>query len=140
MHGYTFGSGVEIAMMCDVRIGSKDLIIGLPETSLGIIPAAGGTQTIPRQIRLGYALDLLLLAKQIDAMHALDQGLIDYCISSDKIIEFSYNLLKSLSFNTRELIKMTKTMVSEGLDLTLNKDLDFESRKCFEYIIETRQW
>jgi enoyl-CoA hydratase/carnithine racemase len=140
MHGYTFGSGVEIAMMCDVRIGSKDLIIGLPETSLGIIPAAGGTQTIPRQIRLGYALDLLLLAKQIDAMHALDQGLIDYCISSDKIIEFSYNLLKSLSSNTRELIKMTKTMVSEGLDLTLNKALDFESRKCFEYIIETRQW
>lgn len=140
IHGYTFGSGVEIAMLCDVRIGTKDLIIGLPETSLGIIPAAGGTQTIPRQIGLGHTLDLLLLARQIDVNQALEKGLIDYCISGDKIIEFSYDLLKSLSSNTRELIKMTKTMVSEGLDLTLNKALDFESRKCIEYIIETRQW
>ena len=87
LHGYTFGSGVEIAMLCDLRIATEDTIIGLPETGLGIIPAAGGTQTIPRQIGLGHSLDLLLLGKQIEVDKSLEIGLIDYALK--KIVSLS---------------------------------------------------
>ncbi len=50
LHGYVFGSGIEMAMCCDIRIASDDAVFGLPEVALGIIPAAGATQTVPRAI------------------------------------------------------------------------------------------
>src|SRR5512136_916022 len=48
LHGYVLGSGMEIALLCDLRIASDDVVFGLPEVGLGIIPGAGGTQTLPR--------------------------------------------------------------------------------------------
>ena len=50
LHGYVLGSGIEIALCCDIRIASEDVRFGLPEVGLGIIPAAGATQTLPRVI------------------------------------------------------------------------------------------
>ena len=47
MHGFVIGSGLEMAMLCDIRIASEDAVFGLPEAALGMLPAAGGTQTIP---------------------------------------------------------------------------------------------
>ena len=56
IHGYVLGSGVEIALFCDIRIASEEAVFGLPEVSLGMIPAAGGTQTLPRMIGKGRGL------------------------------------------------------------------------------------
>ena len=139
LHGYTFGSGVEIAMLCDIRIATKDTIIGLPETGLGIIPAAGGTQTIPRKIGLGHALDLLLLGSHVEVDKSLEIGLIDYNIEENYIMEFAYSLLDGLCRNPKELNTLTKSIISQGLELSLTKGLDLEAKKCVEYIIETRQ-
>ncbi|MBM3148712.1 MAG: enoyl-CoA hydratase/isomerase family protein, partial [Chloroflexi bacterium] len=50
LHGYVLGSGIEIALCCDIRIASDDVQFGLPEVALGIIPAAGATQTLPRVV------------------------------------------------------------------------------------------
>ena len=60
LHGYVLGSGIEIALCCDIRIASEDVRIGLPEVGLGIIPAAGGTQTLPRIVGRARALEMLL--------------------------------------------------------------------------------
>ena len=139
LHGYTFGSGVEIAMLCDVRIATENTIISLPETGLGIIPAAGGTQTIPRQIGLGHSLDLLLLGKQIEVDKSLEIGLIDYCIEENYIVEFAHSLLDSLCRNPRELNQLTKSIILQGLELSLAQGLDLEAKRCIEYIIETGQ-
>ena len=62
LHGYVLGSGLEIALLCDLRIISQDCIFGLPEASLGMIPAAGGTQTLPRITDQASALYLLLFS------------------------------------------------------------------------------
>ncbi len=53
LHGYVLGSGIEIALCCDIRIASADVRLGMPEVDLGIIPAAGGTQTLPRAVGRG---------------------------------------------------------------------------------------
>ena len=53
LHGYVFGSGLELALCCDIRIAAPNAIFGLPETSLGFIPAAGATQTSAKDRRLG---------------------------------------------------------------------------------------
>ena len=62
LHGYVLGSGIEIALFCDLRIASEDAIFGLPEVGLGILPGAGGTQTLPRVMGTSGALDMLLTA------------------------------------------------------------------------------
>src|SRR4030066_2566316 len=60
VHGYVLGSGIEIALSCDIRIASEDTKFALPEVGLGILPAAGGTQTLPRAIGRARALEMLL--------------------------------------------------------------------------------
>src|SRR4030042_4589916 len=60
LQGYVLGSGIEIALYCDLRIASDDVVFGLPEVGLGLLPAAGGTQTLPRTIGRARALEMLL--------------------------------------------------------------------------------
>lgn len=77
--GKCLGGGLELALACDARIASqaKATGFGLPETQLGLIPGAGGTQRLPRQIDLSVALDMILTGKTIDANKARRLGLVD---------------------------------------------------------------
>lgn len=76
VHGFCLGGGLEIALACDIRIASPDALFSLPETGLGLIPGAGGTQRLPRLIGLGRALDLMLTGDRIDAEEAHRIGLV----------------------------------------------------------------
>ena len=67
IHGYALGAGCEMTMYCDLRLASDDARLGLPETSLGYLPTAGGSQTLPRFIGQGRALDMILSAEPIGA-------------------------------------------------------------------------
>ena len=76
VHGFCLGGGLEMALACDIRIASPDALFSLPETGLGLIPGAGGTQRLPRLIGLGRALDLMLTGDRIDAAEAYRVGLV----------------------------------------------------------------
>ena len=77
LHGFVIGSGIEIASFCDVKIATKTAKFSMPESSLGLIPAAGGTQTLPRSIGISNSLKMLLTNLQIDAKTAKKNGLIN---------------------------------------------------------------
>lgn len=77
LKGYTLGSGLEIALMCDVRIASPDIRAALPEAQFGMIPAGGGTQSLTRVAGISRALSLILGAGQMSAPEALRAGVID---------------------------------------------------------------
>lgn len=77
VHGFVLGSGIEIALCCDIRIASEDTRFGLPEVGLGIIPAAGGTQTLPRVIGRARALEMLLTNRWMTAEEAYQCGLVN---------------------------------------------------------------
>lgn len=70
IHGVCMGGGLEIALACDIRMASADAIFALPETGLGLIPGAGGTQRLPRLIGIGPALDLMLTNDRIAGTEA----------------------------------------------------------------------
>src|SRR6185436_7961070 len=70
IHGFCLGGGFEIALACDIRIAAKDAKFAFPETGLGIIPGAAGTQRASRIAGLGAALDLVLTGERIDAERA----------------------------------------------------------------------
>ena len=77
LHGFVIGSGIEIASFCDVRVAAKTSKFRMPESSLGLIPAAGGTQTLPRAIGLSNSFKMLLTNSQIDSETAISIGLVD---------------------------------------------------------------
>src|SRR3972149_3658101 len=70
LHGYVLGSGLEIALCCDIRVASEDARFAVPETGLGIIPAAGGSQTLPRVMGKAQALEVLLSGRWVKAEEA----------------------------------------------------------------------
>src|SRR5574342_1245231 len=76
VNGYAFGGGLETAMACDVRLMAEGAKVGLTEVSLGIMPAFGGTQRLPRLVGPGKAKQLILTAARIDAQEALKIGLV----------------------------------------------------------------
>ncbi|MBI4571540.1 MAG: enoyl-CoA hydratase/isomerase family protein, partial [Chloroflexi bacterium] len=70
LHGYALGAGLELALLCDLRLASEEARLGVPEVGLGYIPSAGGTQTLPRAVPLGVALRMILTGDPIDAREA----------------------------------------------------------------------
>jgi enoyl-CoA hydratase/carnithine racemase len=77
LNGAALGGGLELALACDLRVAAAHAVLGLPETSLGIIPAAGGTQRLPRLVGLAKATELVLLGTRLTAAEALTLGLVN---------------------------------------------------------------
>src|SRR5688572_15521124 len=77
MHGYCFGAGLELPLCCDRRIADDGTRFALPEVSLGYIPSAGGTQTLPRVVPPGVAARMILSGEPIDSTAARRWGLVD---------------------------------------------------------------
>ena len=89
IHGVALGGGLEVALACHARVASdsKKTKLGLPESQLGLIPGAGGTQRLPRLIGVQPALDMMLTGKQIDAKKARKLGLVDDVVPPSILIE-----------------------------------------------------
>jgi enoyl-CoA hydratase/carnithine racemase len=77
INGVAFGGGLELALICDLRVAAPHAELALPETTLGIIPGAGGTQRLPRVVGEARAKELILLGKRIPADQALAWGLVN---------------------------------------------------------------
>jgi methylglutaconyl-CoA hydratase len=77
INGVAFGGGLELALVCDLRVAAAHAELALPETSLGIIPGAGGTQRLPRVVGEARAKEMILLARRLGAAEALAWGLVN---------------------------------------------------------------
>ena len=82
MHGYCFGAGLELPLLCDLRIAAEGATFALPEVTLGYIPSACGTQTLPRLLPPGVAAAMILSGEPIDTEAALRWGLVDAVASA----------------------------------------------------------
>lgn len=89
INGACLGGGLELALACDWRVATDDAKtkIGLPETQLGLIPGAGGTQRLPRLVGIAAALDLILTGKQLNASRAKKQGVVDEVVPKTALID-----------------------------------------------------
>lgn len=128
LHGYIVGSGVEIACLCDFRIASEDAVFSMPESSLAMVPAAGGTQTLSRVIGHGKALELLIANPKVGAREAKRMGLVNKIVPLGKLIEESDVLAQNLSSRCPESLAAVKSAVSGGIDMSLKQGLRLEDR------------
>ena len=97
IHGVALGGGLETALACHARVASdsKKTKLGLPESQLGLLPGAGGTQRLPRQIGVQAALDMMLTGKQVSAKKALKLGLVDDVVPPSILLETAAELALS---------------------------------------------
>ena len=123
-----WGSGVEIALLCDIRIAAEDAVFGMPEVSLGMIPAAGGTQTLPRSLGIPAALDVLLTRRRFDALEALEMGLVSRVVERDCLDPEASSIARQLLSLDQETLRATREAVRQGAELPLDRALALESR------------
>jgi enoyl-CoA hydratase/carnithine racemase len=128
VHGYCLGSGIEIALCCDLVIASEDSRFGLPEVGLGIIPAAGGTQTVPRAVGNGSALEMMLTNRWIDAAEALKIGLVNRVVSRDRLFAEAGESADGIAAQDPRVVRSAKEAILRGLDLSLDQGLELERR------------
>ena len=83
LHGWALGGGLELALGCDLRLAHTGTRVGFPETTLGMIPGAGGTQHVPRLAGIAKAIEIICSGRRIDAAEALRLGLVDRLVEGD---------------------------------------------------------
>lgn len=128
LHGYVLGSGMEIALFCDLRIASDDVLFGLPEVGLGIIPAAGGTQTLPRIIGRARALEMLLTNHWVTGREAYDMGLVNKVVARDQLLPAAQEMAQKIARCDPAAVRKAKEAVLRGADLPLSDGLYLEKR------------
>ena len=85
INGFALGGGLELAMACHFRIASENAKMGLPETSLGVIPGYGGTQRLPQIVGKGRAMEMIMTAGMIDAETAKMYGLVNHVVPQEEL-------------------------------------------------------
>jgi len=128
LHGYVLGSGIEMALCCDIRLASEDAQFGVPEMGLGIIPAAGGSQTLPRLIGRGRALEILLSGRWVKADEAYRLKLVNRVVPRDDLWPAAERLADRIKSHSPTVLSYAKQAVTRGLDLSLEQGLELEAR------------
>ncbi|WP_040204473.1 enoyl-CoA hydratase-related protein [Neobacillus jeddahensis] len=136
INGFAFGGGIELALACDFRIAAKEALMGLTETSLGIIPGAGGTQRLPRLIGQAKAMELVLTARRLTAEEAFGYGLLTKVVARLDLLEESRALCAQLLANGPIAVQQAKFAIKNGMNTELSSGLQIE-RKAYEVTLPT---
>ncbi|RKD69491.1 short chain enoyl-CoA hydratase [Sinobaca qinghaiensis] len=126
MNGSAFGGGLELALACDIRIAADHIKTGLTETSLGIIPGAGGTQRLPRAIGMARAKELIFTAEKISAADALAIGLVEHVVPASALAEKTAEMSERICRNAPIAVKQAKAAMNAGADIDLPSGLKIE--------------
>lgn len=136
INGFAFGGGMELALACDFRIITDDTLLGLTETSLAIIPGAGGTQRLPRLIGESKAMELILTARRLKSAEALEYGLVTKVAPRADLINVTAQFAEMMLANGPIALQQAKYAIKNGMNADLQTGLNIE-RKAYELTIPT---
>ncbi|MDA1188165.1 MAG: enoyl-CoA hydratase/isomerase family protein [Chloroflexi bacterium] len=130
LHGYVIGTGLEVACLCDIRIASADAQFGMPELALGLIPGAGGSQTIRRTVGIPQSFDIFFsrTEKRLSADESLEAGLVHRVANRSGLLDEAEKLANILAALDPQVVSATKTAVLDGMDMALEAGLALEDR------------
>ena len=134
VNGFALGGGLELAMSCHFRVASENAKMGLPETSLGVIPGYGGTQRLPQLIGKGRAMEMIMTANMISAEEALRFGLVNYVVPLEELMDFTKNIAAKIMRNSPAAISNAINAINANFKDGLNGfEIEIENfGKCFE--------
>jgi len=137
INGLCLGGGLELALVCDIRMAADHVKLGLPEVNLGLIPGAGGTQRLPRIIGPGWANYLLFTGEAISAEIALGIGLVQKVVPATSLREAALELAQQINRKGPLAVRAAKRVSSRGLQQGLETGLDLEN-EAFSELCGTR--
>ncbi|WP_018665131.1 enoyl-CoA hydratase [Heyndrickxia acidiproducens] len=126
LNGGAFGGGLELALACDIRIGALEANYGLTETSLAIIPGAGGTQRLPRLIGIGKAKEMIFTARRLSGEEAAAAGLFEYAVPREQVIEKALEIAGAIARNGPLALMQAKNAINKGIEADLAIALKIE--------------
>lgn len=127
VNGFAFGGGLEIALASDIRIASSNAVVGLTETSLAVIPGAGGTQRLPRIVGVARAKEMIFRARRITAQEGLEIGLFLEVVEPGRLVPRAMELAQEIAANGPVALAQAKYAVSKGMEVSLPIGLAIES-------------
>lgn len=128
INGFCLAGGLELALCCDVRIAADHATFGLPEPRRAIIPAAGGTQRLPRAVPLSFAMELLLTGGRFDAQTALRAGLVSHVVPLPELMTTAEEIAAQMLECGPLAVRAIKQAALEGREMSLHDGLKLESR------------
>lgn len=137
INGFCFGGGTELALACDLRVAAAHAELGLTETSLAILPGAGGTQRLPRLIGKARAKDLILTGRKLGAAEAERIGLVNRVAAPGALRATALELAQAIADNGPVAVRAAKAAIDGGVELPLAQGLEHEAR-CYERVLATQ--
>ncbi|KRW94191.1 enoyl-CoA hydratase-related protein [Paracoccus sp. MKU1] len=129
--GHAVGGGCELALMCDIVIASETARFALPETTIGIIPGAGGTQRLTRAVGKAVAMDVILTGRALSAAEALAMGLISRVVPAGTQLATAIDLAARLASHSRPILQIAKEAVNKAYETHLQEGLYVERRLLY---------
>jgi enoyl-CoA hydratase len=129
--GYCLGGGCELAMACDLIVASESAQFGQPETGLGIIPGAGGTQRLTRAVGKALAMDVILSGRRLSADEALAAGLVARVVPNAAWLEEAKALAREIAEKGPVGTRLAKESVDRAFETTLTAGLEAERRALY---------
>jgi enoyl-CoA hydratase len=127
VNGWALGTGLELTLVCTLRIASAAAKMGQPEVKLGIIPGAGGTYRLPRLVGMGRAMEMILTGEPVDANQALAMGLVNRVVPPEKLMEEVKTLARAIAALPKLAVQYAKDAVLRSVEGSLVEGLAHES-------------
>jgi enoyl-CoA hydratase len=129
--GFCLGGGCELAMSCDLIVASESAQFGQPETGLGIIPGAGGTQRLTRAVGKAVAMDVILSGRFLSAREALDAGLVSRVVAREAWLDEAKRLAHDIAAKGPVATRLAKEAVDRAAEGPLSLGLEYERRLLY---------
>jgi enoyl-CoA hydratase len=129
--GYCLGGGCELAMSCDLIVASESAQFGQPETGLGIIPGAGGTQRLTRAVGKALAMDVILSGRRLSAREALAAGLVARVVAKEAWLEEAKRVAREIAEKGPVATRLAKESVDRAYETGLAAGLEAERRALY---------
>lgn len=130
INGLALGGGLELALACDIRIASEEAKVGCPETSIGLIPAWGGIQRLPKIVGMGRAKELIFSGAMITAKEAAEMGLVNKTVPPDELDSTVNWTAAKIAGNAPIALKYAKEGLNKVFDVPLKEGLKHDATTC----------
>jgi enoyl-CoA hydratase len=127
VNGYALGGGCEMALACDVRLASENAEFGQPEINLGIIPGWGASQRLARATNIGYAKELILTGRRVDAAEALERGLVQHVYPAAELMPAAWKMAAEMASKSPVALYYAKEATNRSLHGDIGGNLVHEA-------------
>jgi enoyl-CoA hydratase/carnithine racemase len=127
VNGHALGGGLELTLPCDFRVAARRATFGLPEVTIGLLPAMGGTQRLPRLLGLSRAKEIALLGARIDAQKAHEWGLVHRVFENDRFEEDVKAFAAEVASRAPLSLRKTKQLLNSALSTDILMGMEAEA-------------